>query len=206
MAQILNNVGQNEYLPYAPIQFQGAPGGQDYAEVGHVGIDVVNNVGYIAGNQVNGLQTWMAVAAATGTATTALTINPGNLVVTAGNETITAGNLTVSAGTITATVGSITAGTTVTAGTSIAATTSILAGTTITSTAGAITATNGNFVATAAGTGVTLGGGATITCGTGAPTSTPPQGSLYLRLDGSTTATRLYSRGVAGWIAITTAS
>ena len=200
MAQVLSNVGQNEYLPYKPIQFQQAPNGQDYAEVGHIGVDMVAGVAYIAANQVNGLQTWIACGAAVGAGTAALTINPGPLVVQAGNATVTAGNLIVSAGTITATVGAITAGTTVTAGTARIATTSILAGTTITT-------TNGNFIATAAGTGLQLGaGGPTITCGAGIPATTPAQGSIYLRTDGSTVATRIYVRGAAAWIAVTTVS
>jgi hypothetical protein len=205
MAQVISNVGQNEYLPYKPIQFlNGAPTGQDYAEVGHTAVDVLNNVGYMAGNQVNGLQTWFAVGAATGVATTAMTISPGNLVVSQGNETITAGNLVVSAGSIAATVGAITAGTTVTAGTSIAATTSIVAGTTVTT-------TNGNFIATAAGTGLKLGvAGPTITCGTGDPNGvvTQPKASVYLNLTGSTIANRIWVNTNSGtvWTAVTTAA
>ena len=202
MAQVLSNVGQNEYLPYKPIQFQAAPGGQDYAEVGHSAVDVVNNVGYMAGNQVNGLQTWFAVGAATGVATTAMTISPGNLVVSQGNATVTAGNLVVSAGSIAATVGAITAGTTVTAGTSIAATTSIVAGTTVTT-------TNGNFIATAADTGLQLGAaGPVVVCGAGAPgTLAHPKGSIYINTSATTTATRLYIATSSGvWTNFTTAA
>ena len=210
MAQVLSNVGQNEYLPYKPIQFQnGAPTGQDYAEVGHVGVDMVAGVAYIAANQVNGLQPWIACGAAVGAATAALTIAPGNLVVTAGNATITAGNLVVSAGSITATLGAIASGTTITAGTALIATTSILAGTTITSTVGNITATNGNFVATTAGTGFKLGAaGPIVVCGAGAPGAlVQPQGSLYLNTTGVTVATRLYvSAGGGTWVAVTTVS
>lgn len=216
MGQILSNVGQNEYLPYKPIQFlNGAPTGQDYAETGHVGVDMVANVAYIAANQVNGLQTWIACGAAVGAGTAALTIAPGDLVVTAGNATITAGNLLVSAGSITATLGAIVAGTTITAGTSIAATTSIaagtsiLAGTTITSTAGNITATNGNFVATAADTGLQLGAaGPVVVCGAGAPGALAhPKGSIYINTTAVTTTTRLYICTAAGtWTNFTTAA
>ena len=216
MAQVINNVGQNDYLPYKPIQFwNGAPTGQDYAEVGHIGVDMVANVAYIAANQVNGLQTWIACGAAVGGATAALTIAPGDLTITAGNATITAGNLTVAAGSITATVGAIAAGTTVTAGTSIAATTSIaagtsiLAGTTITSTTGNITATNGNFVATAADTGLQLGAaGPVVVAGTGAPGALAhPKGSIYINTTGNSVATRLYvATGVGTWTAVTTVS
>ena len=44
--------------------------------------------------------------------------------------------------------------------------------------------------------------------GSGAPTLSAPQGSLYLRTDGSSTSTRLYvnSDGGTTWVAITTAS
>ena len=44
--------------------------------------------------------------------------------------------------------------------------------------------------------------------GSGAPTVSAAQGSLYLRSDGSTTATRAYvnTNGTTGWAAITTAS
>jgi hypothetical protein len=42
--------------------------------------------------------------------------------------------------------------------------------------------------------------------GSGAPTVSAAQGSLYLRTDGTTTNDRIYVRGSAAWIAITTAS
>lgn len=45
-----------------------------------------------------------------------------------------------------------------------------------------------------------------IFVGSGAPTVTAAQGSLYLRTDGTTTNDRIYVRGSASWIAITTAS
>lgn len=52
-------------------------------------------------------------------------------------------------------------------------------------------------------------GGASVTRGSGSPVGTAGTiGSLYLRTDGSTTATRLYinSTGLTAWVAITTAS
>lgn len=56
----------------------------------------------------------------------------------------------------------------------------------------------------------TLGQGAApaITFGSGVPTLSAPKGSLYLRTDGSTTATRAYiaSDAVGTWTAITTAA
>lgn len=45
-----------------------------------------------------------------------------------------------------------------------------------------------------------------IFVGSGAPTISAAQGSLYLRTDGTTTNDRIYVRGSAAWIAITTAS
>lgn len=47
-----------------------------------------------------------------------------------------------------------------------------------------------------------------ITSGTGAPSAVVPQGSLYLRTDGSSTSTRLYvaSDSAGTWVAVTTAS
>ena len=45
-----------------------------------------------------------------------------------------------------------------------------------------------------------------IFVGSGAPTVTAAQGSLYLRTDGTGTGDRIYVRGSAAWIAITTAS
>lgn len=50
-------------------------------------------------------------------------------------------------------------------------------------------------------------GGQTITSGSGAPAgTTAPQGSIYLRTDGSSTSTRLYvnTTGSTVWTAVTT--
>lgn len=50
--------------------------------------------------------------------------------------------------------------------------------------------------------------GMTITGGVGAPTLAAPQGSLYLRTDGSSVATRLYvnTNGSTTWTNVTTAA
>lgn len=82
--------------------------------------------------------------------------------------------------------------------------------------AGTITATNnitttaGNLVASGSGLGVIVGGGAKVISGTGTPngTVTAPQGSLYLRLDGSSAITRAYinTDGSTTWTAVTTAA
>jgi len=113
-----------------------------------------------------------------------------------GGATGTFTSVTASTGNIVATLGNIST----TAG-------SITSATTVTATVGNVTATNGNFLASTADTGLQLGvGGPIVVCGAGVPTAAAAQGSLYLRTDGSSTSTRLYVRGTAGWIAITTAS
>jgi hypothetical protein len=61
----------------------------------------------------------------------------------------------------------------------------------------------------AAATGFYMGtAGIRVTWGSGAPTLSAPQGSLYLRTDGSSTSTRAYinTNGSTGWTAITTAT
>lgn len=64
---------------------------------------------------------------------------------------------------------------------------------------------------TAGGTAViNLGGGTTpnIYMGSGAPTVSAPQGSIYMRTDGSSTSTRLYinTNGSTTWTNVTTAA
>lgn len=56
--------------------------------------------------------------------------------------------------------------------------------------------------------GVTAGGTLGVYFGSGAPTITAPQGSLYLRTDGSSTSTRLYvnTTGSTTWTNVTTAA
>lgn len=57
---------------------------------------------------------------------------------------------------------------------------------------------------------ITLGSstGPTITFGTGAPTASAPQGSVYIRTDGSSTSTRMYinTTGSTTWTNFTTAA
>lgn len=68
----------------------------------------------------------------------------------------------------------------------------------------------GHFEVNEAGKGVILGGGSFVIDGTGDPNTvvTAPQGSLYLRIDGSSTSTRAYinTDGATAWTSITTAS
>lgn len=84
---------------------------------------------------------------------------------------------------------------------------------------GNVTGTTGTFADTVtvdSGTAPVAGGAAAVLMtstanlgifvGSGAPTVTAAQGSLYLRTDGTTTNDRVYVRGSAAWIAITTAT
>ena len=116
-----------------------------------------------------------------------------------GFETISV-NSSTGAVTTTATLGAATSITSLTASGAIA---------------GASVSATGNVTAVS-GTAPTAGGMAAflasstanlgIFVGSGAPTVTAAQGSLYLRTDGTTTNDRIYVRGSAAWIAITTAS
>ena len=75
----------------------------------------------------------------------------------------------------------------------------------------------GTFTARS-GTAITAGGQSAVLAtatarfgiylGSGAPTVSAAKGSLYLRSDGSSTSTRLYSNsdGATTWVAVTTAS
>lgn len=51
-------------------------------------------------------------------------------------------------------------------------------------------------------------GGCLIYASTGLPVASAAKGSLFIRTDGTTTATRMYinSTGATAWVAITTAS
>ena len=72
--------------------------------------------------------------------------------------------------------------------------------------AAAAAATAGGAEAIRIGTGAS--GVIAIGFGSGAPTVSLPQGSLYLRTDGSSTSTRAYiaTNGAGTWTAITTAA
>lgn len=200
-------------VPYAPIVSRRAPTASDKAAIGSTWIDVPNNDSYVLTSIVANSATWINTAGGTGTF--------NSLVVTTSiiaGTTITAGTgITSTTGNIVATAGAVNAGTTMTAATGITATTgnivasagAVNAATSMTATLGNITATAGNFVCSLAGTGVILGGGATVQCGTGDPsaTVTATKGSLYLRLDGSSSSTRAYinTDGATAWTNIVTA-
>jgi hypothetical protein len=163
------------------------------------------------------------------TATVDITANTGNIVALLGDIDATAGNMsaagTVTGGTgviattgnVSATAGAVSANTTVTAGTGISTATGNIAaaagtvtgGTGVIATTGNITASAGNVVATGATSGFVFGTSTIkILSGAGAPVVVAPQGSLYLRTDGTTVNDRAYiaTNGAGAWTAITTAA
>lgn len=80
------------------------------------------------------------------------------------------------------------------------------------STAGLMVAKSGSSATAGGAEAVRIGTGATgvagIYFGSGAPTVSAPQGSLYIRTDGSSTSTRLYvnTNGSTTWTNVTTAA
>jgi len=94
--------------------------------------------------------------------------------------------------------------------TTISASGNVIAGNVIT--AGTVALLTGTAVPVGgtAGAGIRLSSTANLGVffGSGAPSLTAAQGSLYLRTDGSTTATRLYvnTNGTTAWTSVTTAS
>lgn len=170
------------------------------------------NIGNATGNTaVTGTLTATGnISSSGGSVSSFSTVNAGTgITSTTGNITATAGG--VFANTV------VNAGTTVTAGTGITATTGnivatagqVNAGTTITAGTG-ITSTAGNIRTAAVGAGFVFSNNVAIVSGTGSPAGAvaAPQGSLYLRTDGSSTSTRAYinTDGVTAWTAITTAT
>ena len=105
---------------------------------------------------------------------------------------------------------SVIGGTTKAAGSFTSVTsTGAVTGTTVSGT-GTVTAINATAI-TAGGSAAVLAtatAGFGLYLGSGAPTITAAKGSLYLRSDGSSTSTRLYSNtdGATAWTAVTTAT
>jgi len=167
----------------------------------------------IAGNVYGGNIRTAGLISATGNITGGNIINSGASSVT-GN--ITAGNL-LTGGLISAT-GNITGGNIIgtIASTTVSASGNITGGNVISS---GVVSSSGNIrllAATAVPAGGTAGAGLLMSSttnlgvffGSGAPTLSAAQGSLYLRTDGSTTATRMYvnTTGSTTWTAVTTAA
>jgi len=184
-----------------PIVANRAPGVNDKAQVGTVWVNTDTDNTYILASIKSNVANWISSGGGSGTFD----------------------SLTVTNG-ITSTNGNISSGGSITATTTVTANTNIVAANDITSNAGDITATSGNLIisddATIGGdvsvTGnvsadeVALGSTARIIDGSGDPngTLTAPQGSLFLRRDGSSTSTRAYinTDGATAWTNITTAA
>jgi hypothetical protein len=144
--------------------------------------------------------------------------SPLSLVAGSGGATLTSTNsaLTIDSGTGTLGISTDAAAGTVNVGTGAAAKIVHVGSTTASSTLALQTPTGTNVVAanglsvTTAGRGLSLPGGVLVLSGAGAPSGsvTAPQGSLYLRTDGSSASTRAYINSDSGttWIAVTTAS
>ena len=167
----------------------------------------------IVGNVYGGNIRTAGLISATGNITGGNIINSGASSVT-GN--ITAGNL-LTGGLISAT-GNITGGNIIgtIASTTVSASGNITGGNVISS---GVVSSSGNIrllAATSVPAGGTAGAGLLMSSttnlgvffGSGAPTLSAAQGSLYLRTDGSTTATRMYvnTTGSTTWTAVTTAA
>lgn len=176
----------------------GFPLGKRWLYVGNTSYELISfttSAGVLTAN-------WSAVTALGGDITT-LTGDSGTATPSSGNVQIAGTANQIS------TVGS---GAAVTLSLPVAVTApgSVTSTTTLTATAGNITATNGDLVASTAAKGVILGGGAKLVSGTGDPNTavTAPKGSLYLRLDGSSSSTRAYinTDSATAWTAVTTAT
>jgi len=216
-----------------PIVSQRAPTANDTAQIGTLWVDTATDSMYVLTSITIGQAHWEATTGGAGVFA-ALTVNPGPTNITGTTNINTAGAATTTigtGGTGAVRIGNVTGNTQVTGSltaTSLAATTTILAGTTVTAgtgmtaTTGNITATTGNIVVTAgdvvlgagsvtlngAGAAVEFVAGPWVIAGNGAPVGPAPQGTLYLRADGSSTTTRAYinTDGNTGWTSVTTAT
>lgn len=200
----------------APIVQTRNPTTSDFAEIGQAWINKSTAGYYVLAKISANSATWASGATSATSFTTTGAITAGTTLeattsLAVGTTAVIGTGLTVSAGGITSTgtisnTGGILASTSIAAGTTLAAGTTIVAGTTITATLGNITATNGDFVCTAATKGFRFGTtGPKLVSGSGAPSAvTAPQGSVYLRTDG-TADTILYvnTDGGTTWTALT---
>lgn len=177
----------------SPIVAKRAPLTADRGELGQVWVDTIGNDAYICTSIVAGSTTWQSLA---GDAVTFTDLDVTNDLTVGNDVTVTAGNLIFAAGGIAAAAGAIT-------GLTLDALDEVTA-------VNEIRCTAGDFVASGALQGITLGGGARVLSGAGSPNTVvnAPQGSLYLRTDGSSTSTRAYinTNGATAWTNVTTAA
>jgi hypothetical protein len=217
-AETLSGSPQPNFIGYAtaPIISKRAPTTLDLGyPLGQEWVDKVNANSYQLVKVAAGSATWAVLGGSTSAISTINTLSPsgGNITIGTANQ-LTVGNagstVTLSLPSAITAPGSLTTTTTLAAGTALSAGTTVTAGTGITATTGNITASTGDVVISTAAKGVVLGGGAKVVCGTGDPNTavTAPKGSLYLRLDGSSSSTRAYinTDSATAWTAVTTAS
>ncbi len=180
-------------VPNFPIVAQRAPQTSDKAEVGTLWIDEPNNDGYILTSIVSNVATWIGIGGGSGSFTNIVasgTITAGGSITSGGTITAGAGGFTTDAGDYTSNSGNIDIGG------SITATGDITAGGNITSVAGNLVVTAGTITASStitSGSNLTFGAtGVDIIAGTGNPVGSANKGSLYIRVDATTTVTRLW--------------
>lgn len=190
-----------------PIVANRAPGVNDKAQVGTIWADTNADDTYILVSIKSNVANWISAGGGSGsfsslTVTDDITSTNGDITsggsisatttVTANTNLVAVNNIDATNGDITANSGDVIANTDITAGGNISA-------------GGNVSAT-GNL----GGTLVVLGNTAEVLDGTGDPSGSvnAPQGSLYLRRDGSSTSTRAYinTDGATAWTNITTAA
>lgn len=207
-----------------PIISARVPGTTDFAQLATVWIVPATNTVYMLSSVANNVATWTILSNGGGGGVfNNLTVTPGPTSITGATTINTAGGgLTTigTGGTGAVRIGNATGNTSITGAVAVSGNYTSGAGD-ITLTAGAITLTNGDLTLTNGdaniGGNAILGGagsvfqfvnGVFITSGAGAPAGMAPQGSLYLRTNGTGTGDRAYinTDGANTWTAITTAA
>lgn len=185
-------------VPNFPIVSERAPSANDLAEIGTLWIDKPNNDAYILTSIVAAQGTWSSIIGSGGSFT-ALDVQG-----TADINAIGGAATNIGTGTGQVTIGNATTDV------DIANNIAVFGDATV---AGNVS-TQGTFICSTAGAGVLLGAaggtGAQLLCGSGDPDTvvTANKGSLYMRLDGSSSSTRAYINidGVTAWTNLVTAA
>lgn len=202
----------------SPIAALRNPTTTDYATIGTIWSNTVTSTVFILASIIANVATWIQVAAGAGAGVfTSLTVTPGPISLTGTTTINTAGTAATSIGNATSTttilgtvnVNSTGAGATNINGAGTGAVTIGNATGNVTIPAGNLVLTNGDISMNPAAA-IQWRGLSSIFAGNGDPNTVvfAPQGSLFLRDDGSGTANRAYinTDGVSAWTAITTAS
>jgi hypothetical protein len=202
----------------APIAAHRSPTTTDYAAIGTVWSNTITSQVYILASIIANVATWVLVTAGGGAGVFAsLTVTPGPISLTGTTTINTAGAAATSIGNAASTttilgtvnVNSTGAGATNINGAGTGAVTIGNATGNVTIPAGNLVLTNGDISLNPTAV-IEWRGISSIFAGTGSPNGAvfAPQGSLFLRDDGSSTSTRAYinTDGGTTWTAITTAS